>query len=240
MHFTRSSIRFAGRLALALPLFFAGCHGKKEEPNATSQPASGANAAPALTEGQIVGALVATTRALTLSDSLAADAIESIGVKSYAIVLRADHRAIGDEIQAVADTIKVGAQTSPIADRLRNEASSIAAVLTDSTVSHTSAFVDAQIEMQKHLIGAMDSAFLPAARTPALRQVLQDLRPAMVAHLQRGEQLKQILVTAAAAASATPRVAARISPDSARKPTDSTAVGGVRVDSGSMRTDTIR
>jgi predicted outer membrane protein len=225
-------------LALAVLLAAAGCKGRKSDRNATSSSASPNETATApLTEGQIIGALVATTGALAASDSVAAAGIESPGVKAYAVVLRADHRAIGEEIRAVADTIKVGPQVSTVADRLRDEASKIGAALNDSTVDHAPAFIDAQIEMQKHLIGAMDSAFIPAAKTPALRQVLQDLRPAMVAHLQRGEQLKQILT--AAAATAAPRVAARISPDSARKPGDTTAVK-VKPDSGQMSTDTIR
>ena len=223
-------------LALVVLILLPACNRNGKDKAGNSQATSSAPVVKPLSEGEIVGVMTATTEALVQADSTAAALIESPGINSYAVVLRSDHRAIAQEVRAVADTIKVVGASSPVADRLRAEAAAIVTTLADTTIERGPAFVDAQIEMQKHFIGAMDSLLIPAAKTPALRQVLQDLRPAIVAHLQRGEQLKQILATASTAA---PRVAARISPDSARKPGDTLGVK-LKVDSGSMATDTIR
>jgi putative membrane protein len=200
----------------------AGCGGKDEGDEPAPQPGSGAPTFQKLTEAQVVGAVLAATDALHSADSAALPVVTSPGVWRFADVLRVDHRAIGREIRAVADTMRVAGVTSPLSERLRTSAVSIATALNDTAADRSAEFVAGQIGAQRALIGAMDSILIPSSTTPALRQVLQDLRPLMVAHLQRGEQLQKLLATSDIA----PRqAAARISPDSARLPGDTTADG---------------
>ncbi len=222
---------------LALIVCLAGCRGDDE----TDTPTTGEPAAPTtarLTEPQVIGALLAATEALVVADSAALGVVTAPSVYRYADVLRVDHRAIGAEIKAVADTMKVAGERSPLSERLAATAGELRTALGDTTADRSAGFVSGQIAMQRALIGAMDSMMIPSATTPALRQVLQDLRPAMVAHLQRAEQLKQILATAAAAPRPT---AARISPDSARAPGDTTGTVPVPVPvRPPVRPDTVR
>lgn len=216
-------------VVLAVGTVLSGCHRDK---NAASSPGAAnttTSSGEQLTEGQVVGALVATNRELYAADSAAVSVVPSAGINLFATVLRSDHRAIAQEIQAVADSSKLAAQQSTTAERLMKEAQAIASAMADSaTGDRGQAFLQAQVDMSKHMIGAMDSMFIPSAKTPMLRQVLQDLRPAMVAHLQRGEQLIQYY---ASLADAPHQAAARIPADSARVPGDTTAPGVAKPDS---------
>lgn len=230
-------------ICLSGAAILGGC-GKKKADDAGGSVSGGAggSAVATLSEGEIVGVVLGVSNALAAADSAAIAMIESPGINRYAVVMRADHRAIAQEMRAVADTIKVTGLQSATAERLRSEAAAITTLLADTAVDRASAFVDAQVLMQRHLLGAMDSVLIPGSRTPALRQVLTDLRPAMVAHLQRAEQLKQILATSETAG---PRVAARISPDSARAPGDTTGADAKTaakpvVKPDSVKPDTIR
>jgi putative membrane protein len=205
---------------LALLLCLAACNGDDDENTAATTQTSTQPTAQRLTEAQVVGAVVSASEALALADSAALGVVKGASVWRYADVLKADHRAIAEEVRAVADTMKIAGQTSPISERLVAAASQLRTALADSTADHGDVYLEGQIAVQRQLIGSLDSVLIPSATTPALRQVLQDLRPAMVAHLQRAEQIKQFLATAVAPPRA---AAARISPDSARTPGDSLA-----------------
>jgi hypothetical protein len=209
----------------------AACGGGEDEaPAADTTAATGP--ARRLTEAEVIGAVLSATDAMARTDSAATGVIAISEVHRFAEVLRTDERAIAEEMRAVADSLGVAGANSATGDRLRAEAERLASTLTDSTAGPSGSvglteagkaathFVQSRIELQRHLLGAVDSLLLPSSRTPLLRQTLTDLRTALVAHLQRAEQLETILANAAAA----PREeAARISPDSARMPGDTTA-----------------
>jgi putative membrane protein len=195
-----------------LLITLAACGGSDE----TSQPTDSVPEATAprrLSEAEVIGTVLSATEGLAWADSAALSTVTQPAVLRYAQVLRADHRAIADEIKAVADSMKVAGAKSDAGDRLRTGAGEIATSIRDSTADAAMAFLNGQIDVQRQLIGAMDSALIPAATTPMLRQVLQDLRPAMVAHLQRAEQLKQTLTAERSA----PRTAAASIPASAAR-----------------------
>ncbi|MEO5511827.1 MAG: DUF4142 domain-containing protein [Longimicrobiales bacterium] len=207
---------------LLLTALAAACGGKDDDGEPVVDTGAGAPAFQKLTEDQVIGAVLAAADALHSADSAALPIVTAPGVWRFADVMRVDHRAIGREIRAVADTIRVTGVSSPLSERLGAAAMAVATALNDTTANRSAAFVAGQIGAQRELIGAMDSILIPSATTPALRQVLQDLRPLMVAHLQRAEQLQKLLATAEAAPK---QAAARISPDSARIPGDTTADG---------------
>ena len=211
-----------GRSTLFLLFALTAC-GKGDE--AENTPASAANTpAPVrLTEAEVVGTVLSAADALAVTDSVSATLLSQPGVIRYAQILHADHRAIGQEIQAVADTIKIAGARSEVGERIRTSATDLMSALQDSAADRTSVFLTKQIEIQRMLIGAMDSTLIPAAVNPQLRQVLQDLRPAMIAHLQRAEQIQEYLATIAITS---PRQgAASISPESAKVRVDSSAAG---------------
>ena len=203
---------------IGLLVLGTACGGDADDASRTATAAPETDAPPRMTEAQVIGTMLSATEGLAYADSAALSTVTQPAVLRYAQVLRADHRAIADEIKAVADSMNVAGTRSAAGDRLRTGAGSIATSVRDSTTDAAMAFVNGQLDVQRQLIGALDSALIPAATTGSLRQVLQDLRPAMVAHLQRAEQLKQTLT---AARNAPRTAAASISPSAARRDTTS-------------------
>lgn len=145
----------------------------------------------------------------------------------YAAVMIADH----DGMTQLLDSI-----LPPISDSVNAESRALRAAglaLADSLGriegGFNNSYVTTQIAAHEQALLLLDTALIPSARNPQLKKLLRDLRPAVVAHLQRAQQIwaeRQASAAATATARAqtapatpTPAPAAPAQPDTVPGPT---------------------
>ena len=145
----------------------------------------------------------------------------------YAAVMIADHGGMTQLIDSILP---------PISDSVNAESRALrvaGAVLADSLGriegGFNNSYITTQIAAHEQALLLLDTAIIPSARNPQLKKLLRDLRPAVVAHLQRAQQIwaeRQASGAAAATARAqpapattTPAPAAPAAPDTVPRTT---------------------
>jgi putative membrane protein len=105
----------------------------------------------------------------------------------FANVMLADHRAM---------TTLLDSLLPPIPDTVNAEAKRIKeanTLLVDSLWriegGFNNTYIENQVREHERALMLLDTALIPSARNPQLKKLLSDLRPAVVAHLQRAKQI---------------------------------------------------
>ena len=153
----------------------------------------------AINEGEIAAARVARER--TQNDD----------IMRFATVMMADHRAM----TALLDSV-----IPPIADTINAESKRIkesGAAMVDSLWriegGFNNTYMAKQVAAHEQALLLLDTALIPSARDAELKKLLRDLRPAVVAHLQRAKQIYAARMSNPALATpATPRAAQPAAP----------------------------
>jgi putative membrane protein len=123
----------------------------------------------------------------------------------YAAVMISDHREMTELIDSLVQ---------PIPDSINAESRSLkqgGTALVDSLWriegGFNNTYITGQIAAHEQALLLLDTALIPSARNPQLKQLLRDLRPAVIAHLQRARQIWAERQASGAAAATAPRSA---------------------------------
>jgi putative membrane protein len=105
----------------------------------------------------------------------------------FASVMMSDHRAMTELLDSILP---------PISDSANAESRALvtaSATTVDSLWKIVGGFNNTYIEQQvrdhERALILLDTALIPSARNPQLKKLMQDLRPAVLAHLQRAKQI---------------------------------------------------
>jgi putative membrane protein len=170
-----------------------GCRGNREDmemPADTLQ--AGAHAA--LSDGEVVHAVLTATEIGAASASQARTAAEHVDVERFAQVLHADQTALQQAFTEVAQAAGVQTQENQVSQELRTVGQRLSERVQNlSGRAYDDAFLQGGIEFYQALLDAVDSRLLASARSDELRGTLRDARPTFEAHLQRALQLRSQL-----------------------------------------------
>lgn len=121
----------------------------------------------------------------------------------YASVMIADHSGMTTLLDSILP---------PVSDSVNAVSRTIAqesTLLVDSMLrlegGFNNTYIQTQIAEHERTLLLLDTALIPSARNPKLKQLLQDLRPAVVAHLQRARQIWAARQASGMAAATAPR-----------------------------------
>ena len=141
---------------------------------------------------------------------------QSESILEYARVMIVDHRAIG----AILDSVLAAKQQIPtdnaVSIDLRNANQQFITDLLARDSGVNNAYIMQEIDDHERVLQLLDSAVIPSARSPEVKTLLERLRPAFDAHLQRA---RAILAARRAAASGTAPA-----PTPARPPVDTSRI----------------
>jgi putative membrane protein len=127
----------------------------------------------ALDSGEIVTSEVA--RATSQNDE----------VLRYAAVLIKDH----SDMMHLVDSLGAMARRNAISARITHDADSVAKALGGLTMGFNNTYIEEQVRAHQKALQLLDTAVIPSVQTPQLRTLLEQLRPAVAAHLQRAMQI---------------------------------------------------
>jgi len=175
-----------------LAVLAAGCNrGDNDKQPAARQPARKVTKAaprPVYPENDVVAILRALDTAEIVTARVAREVSQNDEVLRYAGVMIKDH---GDIMQLVAQT-GAAPRENAISAKIRRDADSVARGLSVLPSGFNNTYIEEQVKSHRNALQTLDSVILPSVTTPALRTLLDKLRPAFVAHLQRAMQLLAI------------------------------------------------
>ena len=142
----------------------------------------------------------------------------------YASVMIADHRGMTELldslVQPVSDSVNAESRA------LRDAGTALVDSLWRLEGGFNNTYIQRQVAAHEQALLLLDTALIPSARNPQLKKLLRDLRPAVVAHLQRAQQIwaeREAGGAAAATAPSTQPSAAPAVPRAAPAPPPSPA-----------------
>lgn len=127
----------------------------------------------------------------------------------YASVMIADHRGMTELLDSMVAPISDSANAE--SRTLRAAGTALVDSLWKMEGGFNNTYIQQQIAAHEQALLVLDTALIPSARNPRLKKLLRDLRPAVVAHLQRAQQIwseRQASGAAAATAAAAAAAAA--------------------------------
>lgn len=131
----------------------------------------------------------------------------------YASVMIADHRGISQLLDSIIAPISDSANAESRA--LRTAGTQWVDSLWRIEGGFNNTYIRQQVAAHEQALLLLDTALIPSARNPQLKKLFRDLRPAVVAHLQRAQQIwneRQASGAAAATSSRPPQTSAPVAP----------------------------
>lgn len=201
--------RRRGALVLGLiALVVSGCAGEDADlaaggADTMEAPAAAAPEAPveadaaALTDPQIAHIAVTANAIDVEMGELAEPRATAPEVREFARTMITDHTSVNERAAALAQRLGVTPEDNPVSQSLRqgaDEARERIGGLTGEAFDR--AYIDREVEYHQAVLDALDQTLIPGAQNAELRSLLQEVRPAIVAHLEHARSLQSSLGSA--------------------------------------------
>src|SRR5688572_17720119 len=133
----------------------------------------------------------------------------------FASVMIADHRGMTELLDSLVQPISDSANAE--SRSLRTAGTQLVDSLWKIEGGFNNTYIQHQVAAHEQALLLLDTALIPSARNPQLKKLLRDLRPAVVAHLQRAQQIWAARqASGAAAATAGPSGQPSVAPTTPR------------------------
>ena len=186
-------------LALLACLGIAACAGDDDAASDTAG-ATAAAVAPAPAAGATLNAAQIAHVAVTANaiDStagvMAQEKAESQAVRDFAQTMVTDHGGVNQQAVALATRLGVTPEDNDVSRQLTAGAQQSADSLRNlSGAAFDRAYIAREVAYHQAVLDALDNTLIPGAQNAELRQLLQDVRPAIAAHLERARSIQGTL-----------------------------------------------
>ena len=191
-------------LAIAVAVSACNRDDKEEKPGAGQQTARRDSVVrkPVYPEAEAAQILRAINEGEIAAARVARERTQNEDILRFATVMMADHRAmtalLDSLVQPIPDTINAESK------RIRDSGTQLVDSLWRIEGGFNNTYIARQVAEHERALLLLDTALIPSARDAKLKKLLRDLRPAVVAHLQRAKQIYSARMSNPATASATP------------------------------------
>lgn len=189
MHSRDISSRPIPLLATLALLSLAAC-ASTSEGSATTSDAT-ASDAQGPTDAEIAAIVVAANTVDIKAGELAKSRSSSEAIVAFADRMVVDHTAVNEQAVALVTKLGVTPQESDASralladgDKHREHLSTLEGAAFDK------AYTDHEVAYHEAVIGVVDTALVPNADNPELKELLLAVRPALVAHLEHARQMQ--------------------------------------------------
>lgn len=159
-------------------------------PAAESAPAPARADVAAPGDAEIAAIVVAANAIDAELGDLAASRAASAEIRDFGKTMSRDHRAVNEQAGALVTRLGVTPVESDISRTLRADADVFRAELeAKEGAEFDRAYIEHEVAYHQAVIDAVDGTLLPNARNAELKQLIAEVRPALVAHLEHARQL---------------------------------------------------
>jgi putative membrane protein len=162
---------------------------------ATAAPAATAPAAtPAVTDPQIADIVVAANQVDIEAGQLATSKATNPQVKEFANRMITDHTGVNKAAGDLVGRLGVTPEENPTSQQLRQGGQQTRTTLQGmSGAAFDSAYIANEVTYHQAVLDALDNTLIPNAQNAELKALLQQTRPAFVAHLEHAQKIQRSL-----------------------------------------------
>lgn len=153
-----------------------------------------ASGATAVTDPQIAAIVVAANDVDIEGGRLAASKSTNAKVKEFANRMITDHGGVNKAAVALVTKLKVTPEETPVSRQQTESGAQARETLNGKTgVEFDRAYIANEVTYHENLLGAIDKVLLPSVQNAELKGLLEQTRPAVVAHLKHAQELRTSL-----------------------------------------------
>ena len=157
-------------------------------PTATA-PAGGAAAAP--NDAQIAHIAVTANSIDSAAGAMAKQKGSSKAVKDFGQTMVTDHGGVNKQATALAKKLNVTPEDNDVSRGLKSAADQSTATLNGlSGPAFDKAYIDNEVTYHQNVLDALDKTLIPGAQNAELKGLLEKVRPAVAAHLERAKSIQ--------------------------------------------------
>jgi putative membrane protein len=194
-------------LAAVSALCAVGC-GKSDQQKAADSAAAATTPAPSaapanstaaatpatpapLNDAQIAHVAVTANSIDSATSVLAKQTGTAKAVKDFAQTMITDHTGVNKQAVALATKLKVTPEDNDVSRQLRSGADQNTSNLQGkSGADFDSTYIDHEVTYHQAVLDALDKTLIPGAQNAELKALLEKVRPAIAAHLDRAKQIQ--------------------------------------------------
>ena len=148
----------------------------------------------AVTDPQIAAIVVAANNVDIEAGRLAASKSASAKVKEFAQRMVTDHGGVNKAATALVTKLGVTPEENPASREQTESGAQVRQTLQGkSGAEFDRAYIASEVTYHESLLGAIDKVLLPSAQNAELKGLLEQTRPAVVAHLKHAQELRASL-----------------------------------------------
>jgi putative membrane protein len=160
-------------------------------PADTMMDTSRAAGAATLNDAQIAHVAVTANSIDSAAGVMAREKGRARAVKDFAQTMITDHTGVNERAVALAKRLNVTPENNDVSRQLRAGADSAAERLRGmSGAGFDSAYINHEVAYHQAVLDALDKTLIPGAQNAELKKLLQDVRPAIAAHLERARSIQ--------------------------------------------------
>ncbi|HEX7120916.1 MAG TPA: DUF4142 domain-containing protein, partial [Gemmatimonadaceae bacterium] len=165
----------------------SACTPREETPSDTTTPAGAATAtSPTLSDPQVADVALTANSIDSAFGELALTKARSQAVKDFAQTMITDHGGVNRQAVELAQRLGVTPEDNDVSQQLQTAADSARTAMEAlSGAAFDSAYIAREVAYHQAVLDALDQTLIPNAQNAELRSLLEDVRPAFVAHLER-------------------------------------------------------
>ncbi|HJU24396.1 MAG TPA: DUF4142 domain-containing protein [Casimicrobiaceae bacterium] len=139
-----------------------------------------------------IAAIVVTANQVDIdAGKLAERKAKEKDVRDFGKMMVTDHTGVNKQAKALVTKLHVKPEDNPTAESLKKEGKeNVAHLKTLKGAAFDKAYIDHEVVYHQQVIDAMDKTLIPSAKNPELKALLEKVRPAFVAHLDKAKALQ--------------------------------------------------
>ncbi|HET8712071.1 MAG TPA: DUF4142 domain-containing protein [Gemmatimonadales bacterium] len=148
----------------------------------------------ALSDAQIAHIAVTANSIDSAMGELAKSKARSAAVRDFAQTMITDHGGVNRQAVQLATRLNLTPEANDVSRQLQRGADSARASLSSASgAAFDRAYIAREVEYHQAVLDALDKTLVPNAKNAELKTLLQSVRPAFVAHLERAKQIQSTL-----------------------------------------------
>ena len=147
---------------------------------------------PKLTDPEIASVAVTANQIDIDAAKLAKEKSKNEEVTKFAETMINDHQAVIDQAVALVKKLNVTPKDNAVSQKLSADAANTKKMLqSKSGKDFDKAYIDNEVSYHKAVIDAVQNVLIPQSQNAELKQLLQNIMPALKAHLEHAEMVQK-------------------------------------------------
>jgi putative membrane protein len=147
-----------------------------------------------LSDAEIASAAVVANQNDIDFAKIAKQKSKNADILKFAETMANDHQAVIDQAVALVTKLNVTPKDNPLSKKLTVDAGKTKKMLlSTSPRTFNEAYIENEVAYHKAVIGAVETVLIPQASNQELKDLLQNVVPALKAHLEHAEMVQKTL-----------------------------------------------